>query len=963
MTVLKKLKRVYGKRALAMLLLFSLLFTSMSLQAMLSYGDSDQEHIDIGGELECVLYSDGRLVISGNGGSASFNQDTAPLLKFADQVRFVEIEDGVTSLGDYLFYGCGNLSGQLILPESLVHIGKHCFGGRSLAEAPKFDDVVSLFVGGEGDGLALPGMDAGIAAGTAAPTATDSDAARPFEKASDSDAYRDISPYDDASPSDATGSDAEEDPWAGPGLDASFYPEQVIDGDIFYPGQSGNYYGLDSNESFLRAAHKAGYSRAKYGARFTLSYGEGPLAEGKTDVCYYRLSGREEASIPKLPELFAPGTPEGLYEDIFTGWMDEAGEMVKAGTKVALGTDLPEYAWTAQWERKPIEIISEQTMVTEEDGYLRLSVGLRDVPGFTLSCQWYVSGDYRQKADRPEDAVWEPVDGATEPVWEKELSEEDQTKYYACEVTAVRTLSLGSTSRIEEESDNAEAQYSEPATLGLIPSVKASATVAGKLFDGAAEELYDAAAEGQYGGAAEELYGAATTAVTADSAVTVRYELSGVDAEVYGGARIDGDFPAGSSVVMTAVSDDGTQKVYYYKGNGQRSSIDLTEFTAMNGADGAFGLSALDRGDGVIKGTLVFVLDYRDAKDGLQEASACGMTLVVEGGEQAETVIEAVEADVASGTDGQPEAQAATEGQPETQIAAEGQPEAQIPAVRQSESREHRDISATAQWTRGPRAAWTVSLDQEGQTVQLYGKNPLALAGSVDYRAQYEDTRHEGGYTSLLLELYDAEGSTPVDFPMGLVVSTGAGSAAGIISGNRCVVDLGQITDGSTPFTVSADPGSWGFASGTYVLRAQACYGAAPGSVERQAAAGQTAEVRLSVHNPEYVLDVQEAEGRMGAKSGGQLTFTLSYTCSDEGGAKEASYQLEVLKKGASGYEPAVGESWAEGITEEAPGTWTVGVPEGTSGTYRLHFTMTVQDPWRGNVNETFDYPVIVDAQ
>lgn len=920
MTVLKKLKRVYGKRALAMLLLFSLLFTSMSLQAMLSYGDSDQEHIDIGGELECVLYSDGRLVISGNGGSASFNQDTAPLLKFADQVRFVEIEDGVTSLGDYLFYGCGNLSGQLILPESLVHIGKHCFGGRSLAEAPKFDDVVSLFVGGEGDGLDGPGMD----------TATDSDAARPFEKASDSDAYRDISPYDDASPSDATGSDAEEDPWAGPGLDASFYPQQVIDGDIFYPGQSGNYYGLDSNESFLRAADKAGYSRAKYGARFILSYGEGPLAEGKTDVCYYRLSGREEASIPKLPELYAPGTPEGLYEDIFTGWMDEAGEIVKAGTKVALGTELPEYAWTAQWERKPIEIISEQTMVTEEDGYLRLSVGLRDVPGFTLSCQWYVSGDYRQKADRPEDAVWEPVDGATEPVWEKELSEEDQTKYYACEVTAVRTLSLGSTSRIEEESDSAEAQYSEPATLGLIPMVKASATAAGKLFDGAAEELYDAAA-------------AAMTAVTADSAVTVRYELSGVDAEVYDGARIDGDFPAGSSVVMTAVSDDGTQKVYYYKGSGQRSSIDLTEFTAMNGADGAFGLSALDRGDGVIKGTLIVVLDYRDAKDGLLEASACGMTLVVEDGEQTETVIEAVEADVASGTD--------------------GQPEAQILTVRQSESREHRDISATAQWTRGPRAAWTVSLDQEGQTVQLYGKNPLALAGSVDYRAQYEDTRHEGGYTSLLLELYDAEGSMPVDFPMGLVVSTGAGSAAGIISGNRCVVDLGQITDGSTPFTVSADPGSWGFASGTYVLRAQACYGAAPGSVERQAAAGQTAEVRLSVHNPEYVLDVQEAEGRMGAKSGGQLTFTLSYTCSDEGGAKEASYQLEVLKKGASGYEPAVGESWAEGITEEAPGTWTVGVPEGTSGTYRLHFTMTVQDPWRGNVNETFDYPVIVDAQ
>lgn len=80
-------------------------------------------------------FKDGILTISGTGDMYDYSRDelnsTAPWIKYNEGAltNSLIIEEGVTKIGDYAFYGCAGFSGSLTIPNSVTSIGSHAFMG------------------------------------------------------------------------------------------------------------------------------------------------------------------------------------------------------------------------------------------------------------------------------------------------------------------------------------------------------------------------------------------------------------------------------------------------------------------------------------------------------------------------------------------------------------------------------------------------------------------------------------------------------------------------------------------------------------------------------------------------------------------------------------------------------------------------------------------------------------------
>ena len=72
-------------------------------------------------------YEDGVLTISGSGDMTDYAFDNrSPWDGKRLYISSVVIENGVTSIGDYAFYGCHSLT-SVIIPEGVTRIGEHGF--------------------------------------------------------------------------------------------------------------------------------------------------------------------------------------------------------------------------------------------------------------------------------------------------------------------------------------------------------------------------------------------------------------------------------------------------------------------------------------------------------------------------------------------------------------------------------------------------------------------------------------------------------------------------------------------------------------------------------------------------------------------------------------------------------------------------------------------------------------------
>ena len=93
---------------------------------------------DTGDYLVWVLYSDGLLEIKGTGEMDDWglqydmSLDTSviytPWLEYASEITEVVIDEGVTSIGNYAFYGCSSVT-SITIPDSVTSIGYEAFYG------------------------------------------------------------------------------------------------------------------------------------------------------------------------------------------------------------------------------------------------------------------------------------------------------------------------------------------------------------------------------------------------------------------------------------------------------------------------------------------------------------------------------------------------------------------------------------------------------------------------------------------------------------------------------------------------------------------------------------------------------------------------------------------------------------------------------------------------------------------
>ena len=84
-----------------------------------------------GDDLTWVLTQDGTLTISGTGKMAYYyGSDTAPWYKNQENIVNVVVTSGVTSIGNYAFWGCSSLT-SVRIPESVTSIGWGAFQGCS----------------------------------------------------------------------------------------------------------------------------------------------------------------------------------------------------------------------------------------------------------------------------------------------------------------------------------------------------------------------------------------------------------------------------------------------------------------------------------------------------------------------------------------------------------------------------------------------------------------------------------------------------------------------------------------------------------------------------------------------------------------------------------------------------------------------------------------------------------------
>ena len=73
---------------------------------------------------------EGTLTISGTGAMTHYTISTvtnpAPWYSYAESIKSVEIGNGVTSIGNYAFYGCSKLI-SITIPNSVTSIGNYAF--------------------------------------------------------------------------------------------------------------------------------------------------------------------------------------------------------------------------------------------------------------------------------------------------------------------------------------------------------------------------------------------------------------------------------------------------------------------------------------------------------------------------------------------------------------------------------------------------------------------------------------------------------------------------------------------------------------------------------------------------------------------------------------------------------------------------------------------------------------------
>ena len=112
------------------LVLLALLAAVCGLLAFSAAAESAAASGICGENLTWTLDAAGTLTVSGTGAMKDFGYKGAPWYQSRDSIQAVVVESGVTSIGEYAFYGCSSLT-SITIPEGVTTIGDRAFSDCS----------------------------------------------------------------------------------------------------------------------------------------------------------------------------------------------------------------------------------------------------------------------------------------------------------------------------------------------------------------------------------------------------------------------------------------------------------------------------------------------------------------------------------------------------------------------------------------------------------------------------------------------------------------------------------------------------------------------------------------------------------------------------------------------------------------------------------------------------------------
>lgn len=457
----------YKKELLHKLKVFSALFV-VSAMLIQSFGNNyllaySQDNViatyDIGADKETVtatLTSDGMLTLSGSGDTKDYTAETMPFADNVDKISTLVIEDGITSIGDYLFFGCKNLNDKLEIPKTIVHIGDYAFNGYSKETAPAFTYITNDFKSAD---ITVPveSKEEQPETEKSVPQETkekeqepqntetetnnanvnESDPVKTEEEQTKTETNTSQQPVDTATTDNTTG-DTEtildkQTPQSSGKIEIKTITEQEIGTDIFFPDQTGGYKAEKTNKSFRTAVESAGYIEADRFVTVKLD-----------NVITQHLPVKDgKLIIPDRPNYgIEPTEPDDAYTThTFKGWSID-NQTLQPKDTYAIADNLDEITltseWNTEWSIQPqvkTEAKEEVTVYSVIDKITQKEI--EKAEGYALSVQWQMNSK-----DKEDEGSWEDIKDATSSTYERKVQTGDTSSFFRAKVTIIKESKL-----------------------------------------------------------------------------------------------------------------------------------------------------------------------------------------------------------------------------------------------------------------------------------------------------------------------------------------------------------------------------------------------------------------------------------------------------------------------------------------------------------------------------------------
>lgn len=378
-----------------------------------------------GSNVIATLTKDGTMTLSGEGDIKDYTAETMPFKDNISNIKDIVIEEGITSVGNALFYNCKDVTGKLIVPSTVVEIGAYAFSGDSYESAPKITKIENNFTQSN---IVIETPVEKKAEETTTKESTEEQAAPTVEE-----------PVTNTTPQEEV-TKQEEQPVLETVKTVKAITEQQIGDSIFVIGQNGGYSCAETNKSFVNAVKDAGYVRAD---RFVLVKMDNSITKEVPVV-------NGQLVLPNKPDTLGTPAEDELTTYQFAGWGVEGSDKVLTPKEnYSISDNVDELSLTSQWQQS--WKINPQVKAEAKDDISQYSIidsntgkPLNSVNGYTIAVQWQIN-----KKDKEDEKSWEDIEKATSFTYERKTEAEDTTSYFRAKLSISKYSNSRSTQQYE----------------------------------------------------------------------------------------------------------------------------------------------------------------------------------------------------------------------------------------------------------------------------------------------------------------------------------------------------------------------------------------------------------------------------------------------------------------------------------------------------------------------------------